>query len=80
MHDREHTHMLKKTVTLMSIPSQSSDSLHWAFSCGSCCLCLHLWFERSLSRLFYLQTLQDSFSDGRLEDSQIPAHVGSPSL
>lgn len=33
----------KKTVTLMSIPSQSSDSLQWAFSCGSCCLCLHLW-------------------------------------
>lgn len=49
MYDKEtHTHTLKKTVTLMSIPSQSSDSLQWAFSRGSLFRCVSIsgfqWF------------------------------------
>lgn len=60
MYDKEthtHTHALKKTVTLMSIPSQSSDSLQWAFSCGSLFRCVSIsGFQWSLFCLFFFFT------------------------
>lgn len=68
----------KKPVTLMSISSQSSDSLHWAFSYGSCSLCLHVWlwmlFVLSFFCLFVLNLWrEDSFLDAQSEDMIIPA-------